>query len=180
MSLTSLAADDDALVMAWSFPAPVHTVWTCLTDPTLLTRWLGRPIECDVRVGGAIMVDHGEGYLSRSVVSEVEPQHRVVMSWEFPAEPPSRLGITLRPSGEGTAMELAHDGLGDLVAAYAPGWATHLTFLEATIAGASIPPGAVLATARQFCRTLGAADSPQGNVRRNPPGLTAADSVAGA
>lgn len=139
MSLTSISSGNGALVIAWSFAAPAQTVWAGFNDRTLLPQWLGQPLECDVRAGGSIVVDHGGGTLSRSIVTEVNPPRRLVMSWEFPNEPESRIAFTLRPSDSGTTMELLHSGLGDLVGSYGPGWITHLTFLEAAVDGAPLP-----------------------------------------
>lgn len=87
---------------------------------TRLSLWLGQCIECDVRSDGRLVVDHGDGYLCRSVVTEAHEPHRLAMTWEFPDEPESRIGIELRPSVAGTVVELAHHGLGDLVGSYGP------------------------------------------------------------
>ncbi|MBO3085393.1 SRPBCC domain-containing protein [Cellulomonas fengjieae] len=139
MPLSRLSTRPGALTLTWSFSAPMEDVWVGLTDPALVAQWLGRPTQYDVRLGGALVVDHGDGFLSRSVVTELEPARRLAMTWDFPDEPASVVGFTLRPSGAGTVLELAHDGLGELVAAYGPGWVTHLTYLEAAVAGAPIP-----------------------------------------
>lgn len=139
MPLSSISVDDDAVAVAWSLSVPVHAAWAGLSDPAVLSLWLGQCIECDVRSNGRLVVDHGDGYLCRSVVTEAHEPHRLAMTWEFPDEPESRIGIELRPSAAGTMVELAHHGLGDLVGSYGPGWITHLTFLEAALAGVPIP-----------------------------------------
>lgn len=136
MPLTTISTEDGALVITWSFSVPAQAVWAGFSDPTLLSQWLGQSTECDIRSGGMLVVDHGDGYLSRSAVTE---PHRLAMTWEFADEPESQIGIELRPSGAGTVVELAHHGLGDRVGSYAPGWITHLTFLEAALAGVPIP-----------------------------------------
>lgn len=115
------------------------SVWAGFEDRELLSRWLGRPLECEVAVGGALVVDHGEGYISRSVVTEADPQRRLSMTWEFPDEPDSRISVTLRPEPAGTGMDFVHHDLGDLMNSYGPGWVTHLTYLEAAITGAPLP-----------------------------------------
>lgn len=139
MPLSAISTDDGRLVVVWALSLPAQAVWAGFDDPTLLSQWLGQPIECDVRPGGSLIVDHGEGYLSRSAVTEAKKPHRLAMTWEFPEEPESRIGIELRPSDTGTVVELAHYGLGELVGSYGPGWMAHLTFLEAAVAGVPIP-----------------------------------------
>lgn len=137
MPLSTIACDDDAVVLAWRLALPAERVWSAFR-PTLLPQWLGRPVECDVRPGGALVVDHGEGYLSRSEVVEADEPRRLVLTWEFPDEPRSRLCLDLRPDDVGTVVELRHDGLGELARSYSVGWATHLTFLEAALGGVPI------------------------------------------
>lgn len=139
MPLSAISTDDGALVVAWALSLPAQAVWAGFDDPTLLSQWLGQPVECDVRPGGRLVVDHGEGYLSRSAVTEAKEPHRLAMTWAFPEEPESRIDIELRPSSGGTVVELAHHGLGDLIGSYGTGWITHLTFLEAAVAGVPLP-----------------------------------------
>ena len=139
MPLSALALNDDAVVMSWSFQAPIEAVWQGLTDPALLSQWLGTAVETDIRTGGRLVIDHGEGHLSRSEVTEAKAPHRLTMTWEFPDEPRSRVAVELRKSDEGTAAKLTHTGP-DLAASYGPGWTTHLTYLEAAVQGDTIPP----------------------------------------
>ncbi len=61
MSLSALSLNNGALVVSWSFQAPIETVWSGLTDPVLQSRWLGTAVESDIRPGGRLVIDHGEG-----------------------------------------------------------------------------------------------------------------------
>src|SRR3984885_10083815 len=88
---------------------------------------------------GRLVIDHGQGQLSRSEVTEAEAPHRLTMTWEFPDEPRSRVAVELRESDEGAAAKLTHTGP-DLAASYGPGWTTHLTYLEAAVQGETTPP----------------------------------------
>jgi uncharacterized protein YndB with AHSA1/START domain len=56
-----MSSHDGVLVVSWSFAAPIEAVWSALTDPALLSRWLGEAVECDVRVGGSLVVDMARG-----------------------------------------------------------------------------------------------------------------------
>lgn len=139
MPLSSVSSRDGTLVVAWSFTLPVEAVWSGLTDPTTLPLWLGDPVECDIRSGGRLIIDHGGGYLSRSDVTEAEAPGRMLMTWEFPDEPQSRIDFELRKSREGTVATLVHSELGALINSYDFGWMTHLTFLEAAAEGDPMP-----------------------------------------
>ena len=150
MPLSALALNNGAVVVSWSFQAPIEAVWRGLTDPALLSRWLGTAVETDIRTGGRLVIDHGEGQLSRSEVIEAEAPHRLTMTWEFPGEPRSRVAVELRESDEGAAAKLTHTGP-DLAASYGPGWTTHLTYLEAAVQGPD-PSVAVLEALRNIRR----------------------------
>ncbi|WP_341392759.1 SRPBCC domain-containing protein [Arthrobacter sp. G119Y2] len=139
MPLNSVSTDNDVLAISWSFPVPVESVWAGFKDPEVLSRWLGRPLEWDITVGGTLVVDHGEGCTSRSIVTEADSQRGLSMTWEFPDEPDSRITVMFGSEGAGTGMDLAHYDLGDLMNSYAPGWMTHLTYLEAAVSGAPLP-----------------------------------------
>ncbi|MCQ1995789.1 SRPBCC domain-containing protein [Arthrobacter sp. zg-Y1171] len=139
MPLTSVSTADGSLRISWTFPAPAPAVWAGFADAALLSQWLGRPVECDVRADGSIVVDHSGGYLSRSVITDVEEPRHLAMSWEFPEEHESRIQIRLQDAEEGTLMDFTHHDLGALVDSYGPGWITDLTYLEAAIAGGAIP-----------------------------------------
>ncbi|MCQ1953697.1 SRPBCC domain-containing protein [Arthrobacter sp. zg-Y238] len=139
MPLTSVSTADGSLLISWAFSAPAQAVWAGFTDAALLSQWLGRPLECDARTGGTIVVDHSGGYLSRSVITDMDEPRRLAMSWEFPEEPESRISIRLGDTEAGAVMDFVHYGLGTLVDSYGPGWITHLVYLEAAVAGAAIP-----------------------------------------
>lgn len=89
-------------------------------------------------------------------------EHSAELSWSFPDEPTSRIAVAVSttdhlegrgldavpeqnataPAAESqpTAMLiLRHRGLGDLIYSYATGWLAHLSYLEASLAGAPLP-----------------------------------------
>ena len=139
MPLTSISTDNDVLAFSWFFASPAESVWAGFQDWDTLSQWLGRPIEVDLKAGGTLVVDHGEGYTSRSVVTEADSPSRLSMTWEFPDEPQSRITLTLSPEGAGSRMDFEHHDLGDLRNSYGPGWITHLSYLEAAVSGTPLP-----------------------------------------
>ncbi|MDN4640793.1 SRPBCC domain-containing protein [Agreia sp. PsM10] len=139
MPLSSASCSGGMVSLAWSVAVPPENVWSAWADPTMLSHWLGSAVECDIRAGGRLVVDHGEGALSRSDILDAAAPRLLVMTWEFPNEAPSRVSITLDREGYGTRLALVHQQLGDLAGPYESGWMTHLTFLEAAVEGDPLP-----------------------------------------
>ena len=114
MPLSSATCSGGVVSLAWSVEAPPERVWSAWTDPALLIQWLGAAVECDIRKGGLLVVDHGEDTLSRSEVLDAAEPHRLQLTWEFLNEAPSRLAITLDGGDDGTLLHLVHSQLGSL------------------------------------------------------------------
>lgn len=141
MPLADLLVTPSTLVVTWVLPAGPGSVWSHLTDPGRLVEWLGRARVCELRPGGRVVVDHGDGYLCSSAVTAVEVGSHLAMTWQFPDEPETALDLRLQAEGDGDGcrMVLEHRGLGELSSSYAPDWLTHLTFLEASVEGHPLP-----------------------------------------
>ncbi|MCF2586866.1 hypothetical protein [Brevibacterium sp. UCMA 11752] len=172
--LTSCHVDrpGDVLTIEWSLPHDQPSVWEHLTAAAMLHEWLGQPTTFDARVGGEIIVDHGDGYLCRSEVLSLTHDggqshgSSAEVSWEFPDEPQSRLCLrTFDPdypdndtsnTGDNTpsALVIQHSGLGTLIDSYLSGWLTHLTYFEASLSETPLPPEQfwpLCATFEQLC-----------------------------
>lgn len=124
--------------------APPDVVFAHLVTPQRMVLWMGQHAELDAIPGGKFAVDIN-GYLVRGEYLEVDPPHRVVVSWGVAGTddlPPgsSRVEFNLRPSTTGTTPNLVHTGLPDTHArTHAAGWANYLTRLQAAARG--IDPG---------------------------------------
>ena len=87
-----------------------------LTDPARFVEWMGIGAELDPKPGGAFRIDvDGEHFASGRYV-EVEPPHRVVMTWGWEGSDQVGPGsttveITLVPDGAGTLLRLRHTDL---------------------------------------------------------------------
>ncbi|MGA4670882.1 SRPBCC domain-containing protein [Propionibacteriaceae bacterium Y1923] len=136
MPLLTAAAEQGTVRLTWELPHDPRSVWQHLTDVDRLTEWLGQLRFGSFTVGDELVIDHGEGYLCRSIVHVADEPRELAMTWHFPDEPASRLSINLDPPGR---LQLEHTALGDLGGSYLPGWITHLTFLEASLRGEPIP-----------------------------------------
>lgn len=139
MPLAELTVAPSRLRVDWTFQSGPRVVWAHLTDPDTLHEWLGRPAVCELLPGGRVVVDHGDSYLCTSTVLEVEAGSHLAITWQFPDEPESALDVWLEAADDGTRLQLKHTGLGELTTSYAPGWLTHLTYLEASLDGKPLP-----------------------------------------
>ena len=127
------------LTLAWRIDAPRARVWQCITDTELISQWLGRVTDGAVDAGSGFVVDHGDGYLCRSIVRARIEARRLAFTWAFPDEPESEVVLELDESADGTELRLTHSELGDLTTSYRDGWCVHLTYLEAAALATPMP-----------------------------------------
>ena len=100
-------------------------VWSALTDPASVSRWLGTPAVAAL-AGRARTVEPGR-------VLEVE--------WNYPGEPPSIVRFELVPDEEGTMLVLDHRRLDErLCMTYAGRWERSLDRLDMALATAAATP----------------------------------------
>ena len=120
-----------------------ETVWRCVTEGPLLSRWLNAEVALDPRVGGAVSI-HFARYATR-VVGEVrllEPGRRIAFSWGVADGPDSgslppgstEVSIGLSPTAAGgTRVTLRHAGFPDQAQRdhHVEGWEAYLGGLAA-------------------------------------------------
>jgi uncharacterized protein YndB with AHSA1/START domain len=124
--------------------AQPERVFAYFTDPTAMVTWMGDYALLDATPGGEFSVDIN-GVPVRGRYLEVEPPHRVVISWGHAGSehlPPgaSTVEVLLTSTGGGTRVEIIHRGLPEPDAAgHARGWRHFLDRLA--VAGAGGDPG---------------------------------------
>ncbi|MEZ5407768.1 MAG: SRPBCC domain-containing protein [Acidimicrobiales bacterium] len=96
-------------------------VFPYLTDPILMTRWMGDYAVLDAVPGGTFLVDIN-GVPVRGTYLEVQPPHRVVVSWGMAGStelPPgaSTVEFVLTQHGTTTDVAVTHSGLPPEIAA---------------------------------------------------------------
>lgn len=115
--------------------APPERVFPFFTDPARITQWLGQAADLDPVPGGRFAVDISHR-LVRGSFLELEPPHRVVLSWGDAGSaelPPgsTRVEVDLDADGAGTKVTLRHHGLAPVPRAdHARGWPTVLGRLK--------------------------------------------------
>ncbi|MCW2886082.1 MAG: hypothetical protein JWL58_2944 [Streptosporangiaceae bacterium] len=95
--------------------APPDVVFAHLVTAEGMLAWMGQHAELQPAPGGAFAVDIN-GSPIRGRYLEVDPPHRVVVSWGVAGSddhPPgsSRVEFTLTATGTGTRLDLVHSGL---------------------------------------------------------------------
>jgi uncharacterized protein YndB with AHSA1/START domain len=120
--------------------APPEIVFAHLTTPERMATWMGERADLQPQPGGRFAVDI-QGIAFRGEYLEVEPPHRVVVSWglagsdEFPAGS-SRVEFRLCATSEGTTLTVLHTGLPDTHAStHGRGWVHYLARLGRAACG---------------------------------------------
>ncbi len=118
-------------------------LWTALTDPRRLARWIGE-VEGDLRLGGefrARLADAGDR-IGR--VEACEPERRLLVTLRDtdprPGQPTeTTIEATLIPSGDHTTLVVEEGGLPiELLAAYGAGVQIHVENLATHLAGGEL------------------------------------------
>lgn len=91
-------------------------MFSYLTDPKKFATWMGVGVELDPRPGGRYRIDVDGEHIASGEYKEVDPPHRVLMTWgweDSETVPPgsTMVEITLTPDGPGTVLRLRHSGL---------------------------------------------------------------------
>jgi uncharacterized protein YndB with AHSA1/START domain len=123
---------------------PPEKVWRALTEADQLSQWYPfRAIEMDLRVGGKIRFDDGEGMTMDAVITEFDPPRCFAFSEHAPAEmvreSDDLVRFELHPQDNGCLLIFTH--LFDdrpAAASYVTGWTGCLDALETVLAGRTV------------------------------------------
>jgi uncharacterized protein YndB with AHSA1/START domain len=132
------SADGKGIVrMEDRFDADVDDLWSALTDPGRLARWIGE-IEGDLRLGGEFRAHFfASGWEGTGRVEACEPPHRLLLLTKDPEQPYDLvIEATLTADGDQTVLVIEERGMPlDLLAAYGAGIQVHVEDLAVHIAG---------------------------------------------
>jgi uncharacterized protein YndB with AHSA1/START domain len=118
------------------FDTDVDDLWSALTDPRRLARWLG-DVEGDLREGGVFRARYfASGWEGTGRVQECEPPRRLIVLTSSPDEREGVIEATLSADGDETILVIEFRGLPlEQLAAYGAGNQVHVEDLAAYLAG---------------------------------------------
>jgi uncharacterized protein YndB with AHSA1/START domain len=118
------------------FDTDVDDLWSALTEPDRLARWLGT-VEGDLRQGGEFHAHYlASGWEGTCLVDACEPPRRILLRTSSPDEPTGVVELTLTADGDQTVLVIEDRGLPlDQIAAYGAGNQVHVEDLAAYLAG---------------------------------------------
>lgn len=131
------AADGKGIVRVEDrFDAGREDLWSALTDPSRLARWLGE-VEGDLHQGGDFRAHYfASGWEGTCRVQVCQPPQRLLLLTSSPDEPDGVIEVTLTAVGDQTILVIEDRGLPlEQIAAYGAGDQIHLEDLAAYLAG---------------------------------------------
>jgi uncharacterized protein YndB with AHSA1/START domain len=137
--LGSLRSEDGKGVVRMEdrFDTDVDDLWSALTDPLRLARWIG-VVEGDLRLGGEFRARFfTSGWEGTGCVEACEPPQRLLLTTKDAEEPDEHvIEATLTADGDQTILVIEERGMPlDQLAAYGAGVQIHVEDLAAHIAG---------------------------------------------
>jgi uncharacterized protein YndB with AHSA1/START domain len=126
-----------AVRMEDRFDTDIDDLWSALTDPVRLARWIGE-VEGDLRLGGEFRTHFfASGSQSIGRVEACEPPERLLVSTKHLGEPDELvIEVTLTADGDQTILVAEERGMPlEKLAGYGAGIQIHVEDLAAHIAG---------------------------------------------
>jgi len=130
-------ADGKGIVrMQDRYDTDIDDLWTALTDPNRLARWIA-DVEGDLRLGGEFRARFTSGWEGTGRVQACEPPRRLRVLTRDADEPDEQvLEATLTADGDQTILVIEERGLPiEHLAAHGAGWQVHVEDLAAHLAG---------------------------------------------
>lgn len=134
---TLRTADGTGIVrLADRFDTDPHDLWSALTDPDRLARWLGQ-VDGDLRQGGEFRAQYlASGWEGNCLIEVCEPPERLLIRTRSPEEPDGVVEVTLTADGDQTILVIEDRGLPvDQLPAYGAGDQIHVEDLAAYLSG---------------------------------------------
>jgi len=118
------------------FDTDIADLWSALTDPRRLARWLGE-VEGDLRLGGEFRARwFASGWEGTGRIEVCDPPRHLVIQTSSSDQPDGVVEATLTADGEQTILVIEDRGVPlDQIAAYGAGDQIHLEDLAAYLAG---------------------------------------------
>jgi uncharacterized protein YndB with AHSA1/START domain len=132
----SLRAEDGKAVVRMEdrFETGIEDLWSALTDPARLARWIAE-VDGDLRLGGEFQAKFTSGWEGPGRVDVCEPPQRLLVTMGS-GHDQTVIEAQLFADGEGSRLVVEDRGLplGE-VALHGAGWQAHIEDLAAHLAG---------------------------------------------
>ncbi|SFI34331.1 MULTISPECIES: SRPBCC family protein [Microbacterium] len=125
-------------VLRWErrYMAPPSELWSALTEPERLRRWLGE-VTGERAAGYRIRFADAPDAPAHARIEECSPPSRLCVAWEWQGERASRVVVDLAPDADGTRLTLTHSlNEPDHLPDYGGGWERCFATLAAQFGGA--------------------------------------------
>ena len=119
------------------FDTDINDLWSAITDPGRLARWLGK-VEGDLRLAGEFYAHYyASGWEGTGRIEVCEPPHRLLVEVkDETSRGEGRVEVTLTPAGDETKLVWEERGMPiEHLAAYGAGIQIHVEDLADHIAG---------------------------------------------
>lgn len=128
-----------------SWPDPIEDVWSALTEPDRLARWIG-VYEGERRAGGtgtfAMTQEEGESAGQPTTIVECDPPRRLVIEWPEASSQMERIDLDLATEDGRTVLRFVQFFPAATAAVdWAMGWHWYLDKLGAEVEGTVQPSG---------------------------------------
>jgi len=136
----------DEMTVAIQITATPGDVWSALTVPEEMNKWISGTAVVDLQPGGIYSygwketVDGKEVPVGATDVVSFDPGKELVTGWDYTGEPHTQVKWQIEGSGGKTTLTLTHSGFGPLdnIEGYVQGWAAFLAKLKALLEGKSL------------------------------------------
>ena len=117
------------------YDTDIDDLWSALTDPQRLARWVAS-VEGDLRLGGGFRARFTSGWEGSGRVDTCEPPRRLLVTMAPGEEDETVIEAELAVDGDRTRMVIEERGFPlDEVAAHGAGWQAHVEDLAAHLGG---------------------------------------------
>ncbi len=136
--LGTLSAENGtaAVRMEDRYSTTVEDLWSALTEPERLARWIAK-VNGDLRLGGTFQAEFTSGWEGTGRVEVCAPPRRlVVITRQNDDAADCVIEVSLTSAGDETVLVIEERGMPlEQLAGYGAGWQVHLEDLAAHISG---------------------------------------------
>jgi uncharacterized protein YndB with AHSA1/START domain len=124
-----------AIRMEDRFDTDADDLWSALTDPQRLARWIA-DVKGDLRLGGTFQARFTSSWEGPGRVDVCEPPRRLLLTMSPGQDDQTVIEAELIPDGDQTRLVVEERGLPlEAAAAHGAGWQAHIEDLAAYLAG---------------------------------------------